>query len=73
MHLKLRLIKHFVKAMSHKEASFNFLRKKFSRLSEAKLKECIFIGLQIRELIKDEYFDKLIEEEEMRFGTVLNL
>ena len=34
------------------------------RLSEAKLKEGIFIGPQIRDLIKDEYFDKLLQGDE---------
>jgi len=28
------------------------------------LKEGIFIGLQIRDLIKDEYFDKLLQDDE---------
>ena len=38
--------------------------KKFPRLSEAKLKEGAFIGPQIRNLIKDEYFDKLLQGDE---------
>jgi len=57
MHLKLGLMKHFVKAMNQEEAAFTYLREKFPRLSEAKLKKVIFIGPQIRDLIKDEYFD----------------
>jgi hypothetical protein len=40
------------------------LREEFPRLSEAKLKEGIFIGLQIRDLIKDEYFGKLFQGHE---------
>ena len=36
----------------------------FPRLSEAKLKEGILIGPQIRDLIKDENFDNLIQGEE---------
>jgi len=35
--------------------------RKFPRLSEAKLKEVIFIGPQIRDLIKDEYFNMLLQ------------
>ena len=58
MHLKLGLMKNFVKAMNQEEAAFTYLQEKFPRLSEAKLKEGIFIGPQIRDLIKDEYFDK---------------
>jgi len=46
--------------MNQEEAAFTYLREKFPRLSEAKLKEGIFIGPQIRDLIKDEYFDKLL-------------
>ena len=47
--------------MNQEEAAFTYLREKFPRLSEMKLKEGIFIGPQIRELIKDEYFDKLLQ------------
>jgi hypothetical protein len=40
------------------------LREKFPRLSEAKLKEGIFIDPQRRDLMKDEYFDKLLQGDE---------
>jgi len=61
MHLKLGLTKNSVKAMKQEEAAFTYLREKFPRLSEAKLKEGILIGPQIRDLMKDEYFDKLLQ------------
>ena len=65
MHLKLGLTKkNSVKAMNQEEAAFTYLREKFPRLSEAKLKEGIFIDPQIRDLIKDEYFDKLLQDDE---------
>jgi hypothetical protein len=64
MHLKLGLMKNFVKAMNQEEAAFTYLREKFPRLSEAKLKEGIFIGPQTRHLIKDEYFDKRFQSDE---------
>ena len=54
MHLKLGLMKNFVKAKNQEEAAFTYLWEKSPRLSEAKLKEGIFIGPQIRDLIKDE-------------------
>jgi hypothetical protein len=57
-------MKHFVKAMNQEEAAFTYLREKFSRLSEAKLKEGIFIGPQIRDVIKEEYFNKLLQGDE---------
>ena len=64
MHLKLGLMKIFVKVMKQGEAAFTYLWEKFPRLSEAKLKEGIFIVPQIRGLIKDEYFDKLLQSDE---------
>jgi len=60
MHLKLGLMKDFVKARNQEDA-FTYLRVKFPRLSEAKVEEGIFIGPQIQDLIKDEYFDKLLQ------------
>ena len=56
IHLKLDLTKHSVKTMNQEEAAFTYLREKFPRPSDAKLKEVIFIGPQIRDLIKDELF-----------------
>ena len=44
-----------------KEAAFTYLWETFPRISEAKLKEDIFIGPQIWEIIKDEYFDRLFQ------------
>jgi IS4 transposase len=64
MHLKVGLMKNFVKAMNQEKAAFTYLREKIPRLSEAKLKEGIFIGPQIRDLIKEEYFDKRLQGDE---------
>jgi hypothetical protein len=57
-------MKNFVKAMNQEEAAFTYLREKFPRLSEAKFKESIIIGPQIRDLIRDEYFDKFFQGDE---------
>jgi TolA-binding protein len=38
MHLKLGLMENFVKAMNQEKAVFNYLREKFPKISEAKLK-----------------------------------
>ena len=46
--------------MNQEEAAFTYLWEKFPRLSEAKLKDGIFIGPQLRN-IKDKYFDKLLQ------------
>ena len=69
MHLKLGLLKNFVKAVYQEEAAFTYLWEKFPRLSEAKLQEGIFIGPQIRDIIKDEYFEKLLQDEKSAWGS----
>ncbi|KAG8238037.1 hypothetical protein J437_LFUL017611 [Ladona fulva] len=51
--LPLDLMKNFVKALDNGGHVFDHLKEKFPELSEAKLKECIFVGLQIRKLLKD--------------------
>jgi hypothetical protein len=53
-----------LKTMNQEEAAFTYLREKFPKLSEATLKDAIFIGSQIRDLFKDEYFDRLFRGEE---------
>jgi len=52
MHLKLS-DEEFCKGHEPRR-SLLYLREKFPRLSETKLKEGIFIGPQIRDLIKEE-------------------
>ncbi|MGP1906511.1 MAG: hypothetical protein ACTS4X_02100, partial [Candidatus Hodgkinia cicadicola] len=49
-YVELTLMKNFVKAIDGKK----YLKEKFLTISDAKLKEGIFVGLQIRELKKDE-------------------
>ena len=73
MLLKFGQIKKFLKAMNQEEAAFTYLWETFPRLSEAKLKEVIFIGTQIRDIIKDEYFEKLLQGDEKLAWDSLNL
>jgi len=73
MHFKFGLMKNYVKAMNQEEVAFTYLQEKFPWLSEAKLKEGIFTGPQIRELIKDEYFDTLFQGDEKAAWGILNL
>jgi hypothetical protein len=56
LHIILGLMKNFVKAMDKNGAGFMYSKHKFLRLSDARIKEGIFVGPQIRELIKDEQF-----------------
>jgi hypothetical protein len=64
LHIKLGLMKNFVKAMNKHGKHFEYLREKFPKLSDAKLKEGIFIGLQIRGIIDDDVFEHLSPETE---------
>lgn len=56
LHIKLGLIKNFVKALPRDKPGFLFLKTKFPTLSEAKIKEGIFIGPDIKKLINDPAF-----------------
>jgi hypothetical protein len=63
LHIKLGLMKNFVKALKEGRAS-TFLRRKFPRVSDAKLKNGIFDGPQIRELMQDAQFGKSLDRKE---------
>jgi len=65
LHIKLGLIKNFVKALDKNGDAFMYLKEKFSRLSEAKLKEGVFDGPQIRQLLKDANFRKKLKTKEL--------
>ena len=64
LHIKLGLMKNFVKGMNREGQAFKYLREKFSRLSDAKVKEGIFVGPQIRQLVKDPAFDLVLKGKE---------
>lgn len=64
LHIKLGLFKNFVKAMDKDGAGFLYLKEKFPRVSDAKIKEGVFVGPQIRSLIKDVQFDGLLSKKE---------
>ena len=61
-HIKLGLKKSFAKAMAKQNSNgFEFLCKKFPKLSLAKLKEGICLGRQIRKVFEDPEFEKKIK------------
>ena len=43
--------------MGQNSAGFMYLKNKFPRISDAKIKEGVFVGPQIRELIQDVKFE----------------
>lgn len=66
LHIKLGLIKQFVKAMDKTSNAFKFLKTKFPRLSEGKIKEGVFVGPQIRQLFQDSTFFEYLNSKEKR-------
>lgn len=71
LHIKLGLMKNFVKAMNKDGKGFKYLTEKFSYVSDAKINEGIFVGPQIRELVKDSHFDELLDDVELGAWTAL--
>jgi len=64
LHIKLGLVKNFVKGMDKTGRGFQYVRNKFPNVSDVKIKEGIFIGPQIRELMEDKQFDEDVNETE---------
>jgi len=56
LHIKLGMIKQFVKALDRNSPCFQYLCTKFSSLSHAKIGEGIFDGPQNRKLMMDDIF-----------------
>ncbi|GFT66983.1 uncharacterized protein TNCV_1348281 [Trichonephila clavipes] len=64
LHINLGLMKQFMKALDKEGECFKYLCEQFPGLSDAKLKEGIFVGTDIRKLFKDEIFVTKIEIKE---------
>jgi hypothetical protein len=58
-------MKNCVKAMNRNGEGFRNLVQTFSRISDAKIKEVIFIGPQINEITNDRNFDEVLDATEM--------
>lgn len=69
LHIKLGLMKQYVKALDKNGNCFKYLCSKFPFLSEAKLKEGIFVGPQIRNLMQDEQFENTMTKREKEAWT----
>ena len=66
LHIKLGLMKNLVKNMDRTGWAFQYLVEKFPRLSEAKIKEGVFVGPQIRRLFRDDMFNNLLQDDEKK-------
>jgi len=63
----------FVKAMDRTGSTFKYLAEKFPRLSEAKIKEGVFVGPQIRKLFRDDMFNNLLQGDEIKAWDAFRL
>ena len=66
LHIKLGLMKNFVRALNKEGEGFKYISQKFSAVSEAKLKAGVFVGPDIRALLRDEKFLSLLTPGEKR-------
>jgi hypothetical protein len=64
LHIKLGLMKNFVKAVNKHGKGFEYLREKFPKLGDSKFKKGIFIRPQIREIVNDDLYEHLLTETE---------
>ncbi|GBM96233.1 hypothetical protein AVEN_250844-1 [Araneus ventricosus] len=69
LHIKLSLMKNFVKAMDCGGSGFQYLRVKFPKVSETKIKEGMFPGPQFRQLMKDPEFESKLTKKEAAAWT----
>lgn len=66
LHVKLGLFKNFVKALSKDGDSFRYLKSIFPNLSDAKIKEGVFVGPQIKKILGDDKFSSILSENELK-------
>ncbi|GBL75035.1 hypothetical protein AVEN_243825-1 [Araneus ventricosus] len=59
-------MKQFVKALPKEDECFKYLCDQFPGLSEAKLKEGVFVGPDIRKMMKDDNFETKMETNERK-------
>lgn len=64
LHIKLGLFKNFVKALKKDGDSFRYLKTVFPNLSDAKIKEGVFVGPQIKKLLNDSKFVSILSVDE---------
>lgn len=78
LHIKLGLFKNFVKALLKRgnSVAFEYLKSVFHNVSDAKIKEGVYVGPQITKLLKDSKFDSILSEDESKawksFGLVVS-
>lgn len=66
LHIKLGLIKQFVKALDHSGETFKEIRSMFPKLSDAKVTAGVFTGPQVKRMFASEGLENKMTEKEKR-------
>jgi hypothetical protein len=61
LHTNLDIMKNSVKAVDHDGKAFKYLLQKFLQISESKIKEGIYVGYQIKDLMNAKNFVALLK------------
>jgi hypothetical protein len=69
LHIKLGLMKQFIKALDDNSRAYQYLVKKFPQMSDAKMKAGVLIGPQIRQLLEDASFSSAMTRVEKAAWT----
>ncbi|MGH0179042.1 UNVERIFIED_CONTAM: hypothetical protein FKN15_002173 [Acipenser sinensis] len=64
LHIKLGLMKQFVRALDKESAAFKYLQDFFPKLPEAKVKAGVFVGPQIKKILECNEFPKKLTSKE---------
>ena len=73
LHIKLGLMKQFVKALNKEGNCLKYLRASFPSLSDEKVKQGISDGPDIRKMMKDNDFPQTMTAVERRLGVHLSM
>ena|SRR5688572_1530486 len=71
LHVKLGLVKNFVKVLNNDGKGFKYLTGKFSYVSDAKINGGIFVEPKIRDMVKVSHCEELLDDCELRAWTAL--
>ena len=63
-HIKLGLIKQFVKQLDTEGEAFKYIQQLFPKLSEAKIKAGVFMGPEVKRQITSVDFPELLSQVE---------
>lgn len=73
LHIKLGLFKNFIKALDKEGPAFSYMKDIFKNHSDAKIREGVFDGPQIKKLIQNKNFETYLSTDEAAAWTSFKL